>query len=103
MSPEFDVLQVPAAEILNRWSSDEDMGGLRELSQVNNRRFQSANVLGKVANLLRFARGKQKCRETDKVVMVPTYSRPGVLLISRQRPAEEEIQTATRKSNNNLL
>lgn len=87
VSPEFDVLQVPAVEILSRWSSEQ--GGLRDLSRVANRRFHTSNVLGRVASLLRF---QQQCRESEEatcslasaVVLVPTYHRPGILMISRR-------------------
>lgn len=97
VSPEFNVLSVSTGELLSRWSSEE---GLQELSRVNNKRFSRANVLGRVANLLRlrssscsggigvggFSGSKQKCREIDKVghatISVPTYYRPGFLMIS---------------------
>lgn len=98
MSPEFNVLPVPAGEILSRWSSDE---GLRELSRVNNKRFHRSNVLGRVAHLLRLRGGSsKKGREIDKggggpggqsVVLVPTYYLPGLLRISRHLQQRKDL------------
>lgn len=81
MGTEFNVLHVASGEILSRWSAEE---GLRELGRLTNRRFYNANVLGRVANVLRLRLGdRQKGREGDRVP-VPTYYRPGILLISRR-------------------
>lgn len=78
----MELLPVDGCEILARWSSDQS---LRELSRINNKGFRVANVLGKIANLLRL-NWKQKCREIDKmespVVSVPTFYKPGLLMIS---------------------
>lgn len=83
VAPEFNVLPVSAGQILNRWSSEQ---GLRDLCRVNcSKRLQKGNVLGRVANLIRMMRGKpNRSRDMEKVapVLVPTYYRPGVLMIS---------------------
>lgn len=96
MAPEFNVIPVAAGELLNRWSSEQ---GLRDLCRVNiSKRLQKGNVLGRVANLIRMMLGKlNNSRDIDKVapVLVPTYYRPGVLMISSRW--QDGMKTATAK------